>query len=154
MAHNRILASSNVGTKSWIAYFAALLPRHPLLAIASCTAWGTTLNALRDSVIQYMDIYCRFTWLTQSCLGVHALFSRPGAFDVPVLGYTTSWQVFGAMANASESPQGDNSAAFLNMTASLAIVCCLLCIYSAYGVGAREVDVMAQVCSKVVQWVF
>ncbi len=55
------------------------------------------------------------------------------------------------MPNADESPQGDNRALFLNMTASFGIICSLLCVYSAYGVGARRVGAIEQVCFNVGQ---
>ncbi len=55
------------------------------------------------------------------------------------------------MPNANDSPQGGNRALVLNMTASFGIICSLLCVYSAYGVGARRAGVVEQVCFNVVK---
>ncbi|CAM9224561.1 unnamed protein product [Ectocarpus sp. 12 AP-2014] len=45
---------------------------------------------------------------------------------------------------ASSSPEGDPNALVHNLTASLGIVCSLLCVYSAYGVGAHRVIAMTK----------
>ncbi|CAM9207243.1 unnamed protein product, partial [Ectocarpus fasciculatus] len=45
---------------------------------------------------------------------------------------------------ANSSPEGDPNALVHNLTASLGIVCSLLCVYSAYGVGAHRVIAMTK----------
>lgn len=46
---------------------------------------------------------------------------------------------------AKQSPEGEQDVLLLNVTASLAVSCALLCVFAGYGVGARKVQVMTQV---------
>lgn len=57
-----------------------------------------------------------------------------------------SFQILRAMVvEANESRQGDQDALILNLTASLGLICAMLCAFSAHGVGAHRVGVMTQV---------
>eukprot|EP00903_Cladosiphon_okamuranus_P011441 g10779.t1 len=53
--------------------------------------------------------------------------------------------VFEGLRAAKQSPGRDQDAQILRVTASLAIICALLCVLAVYGVGTRRVDLMAQV---------
>ncbi|CAM9572739.1 unnamed protein product [Scytosiphon promiscuus] len=52
--------------------------------------------------------------------------------------------VLQAMRDAEERDQGNQHARLHGITASLGVVCALLCVFSAYGVALRRDDIMAQ----------
>lgn len=56
-----------------------------------------------------------------------------------------AYQVFEEVRAAEESPDGDQNALLHNVSASLGIICALVCAVSAYGVAGRRVDIISQV---------
>lgn len=54
-------------------------------------------------------------------------------------------QALRVILDAKESPGGDQDLLILNITVSLEVICAFLCIFSAYGMGARRLRALTQV---------